>query len=240
MASQDIERLHAIGERTWIRTLDDRIGISREENRRKRRTPAPALPTEEKLLEDRADHLIEHHASYLNTQESQAGFNMKPPQYRMNLGERHNLRIRRGTLTDEERYEINKHINHTILMLRDLPLTGALRQVPEFAGGHHEKMDGTGYPKGLRRDDMSVVARAMAIADVFEALTAGDRPYKKAKRLSEAVHIMESMKRDRHLDPDLLDLFLTEGIWREYARQFMEPEQIDEPDIDAVLGTRPA
>lgn len=240
MASQDIERLHAIGERTWMRTLDDRIGISREEKRRKNRTPAPTLPTEEKLLDDRPDHLIEHYASYLNTQESLAGFNMKPLQYRMNLGERYNLGIRRGTLTAEERYQINKHINHTILMLRDLPLTGALRQVPEFAGGHHEKMDGTGYPKGLQRDGMSVVARAMAIADVFEALTAGDRPYKKAKRLSEAVRIMESMKRNRHLDPDLLDLFLTEGIWRDYARQFMEPEQIDEPDIGAVLQTRPA
>ena len=240
MAAQDIERLQAIGERRWMRTLDDRIGVSRDEKLRKNRTPAPALPVEEKLLDDRPDHLIDHYHSYLSAQESQAGFNMKPLRYRMNLGELYNLSIHRGTLTAEERYEINKHINHTILMLRDLPLTGALRQVPEFAGGHHEKMDGTGYPKGLRRDDMSVVARAMAIADVFEALTAADRPYKKAKKLSEAVRIMESMKRNKHLDPDLLDLFLSAGIWRDYAAQFMEPEQIDEPDIAAVLAIRPA
>ena len=97
-------------------------------------------------------------------------------------------------------------------------------------------MDGTGYPRGLRRDDMSVVARIMAIADVFEALTAADRPYKPGKKLSEAIRIMGAMKRERHLDPDLLDLFLTAGVWRDYARRYMKPDLVDEPDIAAVLA----
>ena len=240
MADEDIARLRGIGERTWVRTLDDRIGISRDEKLRKDRAPAPALPAKEQLLNDRVDHLIEHYGSQLDVMESQGGFSMKPPAYRMNLGELYNLSIGRGTLTAEERYEINRHMTRTIVMLQDLPLTGALRQVPEFAGGHHEKMDGTGFPRSLRREDMSVVARSMAIADVFEALTASDRPYKKAKKLSEAIRIMGAMKRDRHLDPDLLDLFLQAGIWRRYAQRYLDPEQIDEPDIDAVLAIKPA
>jgi HD-GYP domain-containing protein (c-di-GMP phosphodiesterase class II) len=239
MADEDIARLRHIGERTWMRTIDDRIGISRDEKLRKGRLPAAALPAEEPLLSDRADHLIEHRDNLLGELESKAGFSMTPPAHRLNLGEIYNLSIGRGTLTAEERYEINRHMTRTIVMLQSLPLTGALRQVPEFAGGHHEKMDGTGFPRGLRRDDMSVVARSMAIADVFEALTAADRPYKKAKKLSEAIRIMGAMKRDRHLDPDLLDLFLKEGIWRRYAQQYLSPDQIDEPDVEAVLGIRP-
>lgn len=240
MADEDIARLRRIGERTWTRTLDDRIGISRDERLRKDRAPAASLPVEEPLLSDRPEHLIEHHDNRLAELESEGGFSMKPLAHRLNQGEIYNLSIGRGTLTAEERYEINRHMTRTIVMLQDLPLTGALRQVPEFAGGHHEKMDGSGFPRGLRREDMSVVARSMAIADVFEALTAADRPYKKAKKLSEAVRIMGAMKRDRHLDPDLLDLFLKEGIWRRYARQYLNPDQIDEPDIDAVLAIRPA
>jgi len=236
MAPDHVERLHAIGDRVWTRTLDDRIGISRDELARKALTPAPPLPAREKLLDDRLDHLIAHHDSLLTELGAKAGFTLQRPQYRLNLGERYNLSIGRGTLTSEERYLINQHINHTIVMLEDLPLTGTMRHVPEYAGGHHEKMDGTGYPRGLRRDDMSVVARIMAIADVFEALTAADRPYKPGKKLSEAIRIMGVMKRERHLDPDLLDLFLTAEVWRDYARQYMKPELVDEPDIAAVLA----
>ena len=101
-------------------------------------------------------------------------------------------------------------------------------------------MNGTGYPKRLKRDQMSPVARMMAIADVFEALTAADRPYKKAKTLSEAIKIMGFMKKDNHLDPELLDLFLTAGVWKQYAERFLDAAQIDQPDIEAVLKTRPA
>src|SRR6185369_8531198 len=138
------------------------------------------------------------------------------------------------------RYRINDHIVQTIIMLESLPFPRHLKAVPELAGGHHEKMDGTGYPKGLTREQMSPVARTMAVADVFEALTAADRPYKKAKKLSEAIKIMGFMKKDRHLDPEILDLFLSTGVWRRYAERFLAPEQMDEPDIDAVLNTQPA
>jgi len=97
-------------------------------------------------------------------------------------------------------------------------------------------MDGTGYPKRLYRDDMSVQARIMAIADIFEALTATDRPYKKGKMLSEAIKIMSHMRADRHIDPDLFDLFLRSGVYREYADKFLKPEFIDTVDLDSYLA----
>jgi HD-GYP domain-containing protein (c-di-GMP phosphodiesterase class II) len=108
--------------------------------------------------------------------------------------------------------------------------------VTEIAGGHHEKLDGGGYPCSLTKENMSVEARIMAIADVFEALTAVDRPYKKGKTLSEAVKIMSFMKKDRHIDPDLFAIFLESGVYLEYARRFMRPEQIDEVDVTSYLG----
>jgi HD-GYP domain-containing protein (c-di-GMP phosphodiesterase class II) len=109
--------------------------------------------------------------------------------------------------------------------------------VPEIAGGHHEKMDGTGYPKRLSKDEMSPVARMMAIADIFEALTARDRPYKKGKTLSESIKIMSFMKKDKHIDPELFELFLRSGVYKEYAQRYMTPEQIDDVDIEKVLAT---
>lgn len=158
----------------------------------------------------------------------------------LNQEEVHNLSVRKGTLTDEERKEINNHIVVTIEMLEKLPFPRSLMRVPEYAGGHHEKMDGTGYPKGLIREQMSIPARIMAIADVFEALTAKDRPYKKGKTLSEAMQIMGRMKAENHLDPDLFDLFVKTGIYRQYAEKYMSPELIDEVDEEALLGIKPA
>jgi HD-GYP domain-containing protein (c-di-GMP phosphodiesterase class II) len=149
-----------------------------------------------------------------------------------------NLVISRGTLTDAERKIINHHIVATIRMLESLPYPKHLERVPEFAGGHHERMDGKGYPKGLTREQMSVQARIMGIADVFEALTAGDRPYKKGYTLSQALAILGKMKLDGHIDPDLFDVFLNDGVWREYAARFLSPEQIDAVDITHVPGYR--
>jgi len=122
-------------------------------------------------------------------------------------------------------------------MLSRLPFPRHLKNVPEIAGGHHEKMDGTGYPKRLTRDEMSPVARMMAIADIFEALTAADRPYKKGKTLSESIKIMGFMKKDSHIDPELFELFLTAGVYRRYAEKFMRKEQIDEVDIRPYLSS---
>ena len=147
-----------------------------------------------------------------------------------------NLCIGRGTLTEEERTIINDHIEVTIEMLERLPFPKGLTRVPEYAGGHHEKMDGTGYPRGLRRDQMSTPARMMAIADIFEALTAADRPYKKAKTLSGAMKIMGFMKKDSHIDPDLFELFVDAGVYRDYAERFLASDQIDAVDHDALLG----
>ncbi len=151
----------------------------------------------------------------------------------------YNLSIRRGTLTFEERKVINDHIVVTIEMLEKLPFPRNLLRVPEYAGGHHEKMDGTGYPRGLRREQMSIPARIMAIADVFEALTAVDRPYKKGKTLSEAMKIMGKMKAEHHLDPELFDLFVKSGVYRDYAKQFMSPDLIDDVDEAALLAIKP-
>ena len=140
----------------------------------------------------------------------------------------YNLTIPRGTLTPEERQVINDHIVVTINMLDELPYPKHLKNIPEFAGGHHEKLDGTGYPKGLTKHEMSVQARIMAIADIFEALTARDRPYKKGKTLSQAMRILGFMKDDAHIDVDLFDIFVKKKIYMKYAKGFLEPEQIDE------------
>lgn len=138
-----------------------------------------------------------------------------------------NLLIARGTLTHNERKVINNHITQTIKMLRKLPYPKHLANIPEFAGGHHEKMDGTGYPMGLTAKEMSIQARIMAIADIFEALTARDRPYKKGKTLSEAMRILGFMKNDAHIDPDLFNIFVKEKIHLEYAGEYLDPAQVD-------------
>jgi HD-GYP domain-containing protein (c-di-GMP phosphodiesterase class II) len=236
MAAEKRARLEAIASRTWLRTLDDRLGLSHEEAKRKARTPSTALPATELLLADKPEHIIERGPHDLVPEENPWGFKLMTPAYLYNRGELYNLAIERGTLSAEERYKINDHIVQTIVMLSRLPFPKHLRMVPELAGGHHEKMDGRGYPKRLSREDMSVQARIMAIADIFEALTATDRPYKKGKMLSEAIRIMWFMKKDQHIDPDLFDLFLTSGVFRAYAERYMEPRYIDDVDIGGYVG----
>jgi HD-GYP domain-containing protein (c-di-GMP phosphodiesterase class II) len=139
-------------------------------------------------------------------------------------------------LNNEEREIINHHIVATIKMLESLPFPKDLQKVPEYAGGHHEKMDGTGYPKGLHRHEMSIPARIMAIADIFEALTASDRPYKKGKKLSECMKIMGLMKQNNHIDPDIFDIFVKNKVYLAYAREYLKLEQIDDIDETAIPG----
>ena len=124
-------------------------------------------------------------------------------------------------------------------MLESLPYPKHLQVVPEYAGGHHEKMDGTGYPRGLTREQMSIPARMMAIADIFEALTAGDRPYKKGMPLSQALTILGRMRLNNHIDPDLFDVFINEKVYLEYAEKYLDSEQIDGFDITAIPGYSP-
>jgi len=237
MSPDKIARLREIAQRSWVRTLDDTLGISRDEMARKMRTPHPAAPCVEALLADREEHLIER--GQFDYPAPEWEFNLDVPQYLYNRGELYNLSVERGTLTHEERYKINEHIIQTIQLLDSLPLPKHLQAVPEIACGHHEKMDGSGYPLGLHREEMSELARMMAIADIFEALTAGDRPYKPGKTLSEALAIMAKLKENRHIDPEIFDLFLKSGVYLEYARRYMSAEQIDEVDISPLLAIQP-
>lgn len=150
-----------------------------------------------------------------------------------------NLKIGRGTLSVREREIINNHVSVTIKMLEALPYPRHLKRVPEYAGGHHEKMDGSGYPNKLKRKDMSIPARMLAIADVFEALTAKDRPYKKAMTLSQSLSILGRMKEENHVDPDLFDVFMWEKVYLKYANDHLNPAQIDEVDLDSIPGYVP-
>lgn len=147
-----------------------------------------------------------------------------------------NLSITKGTLNGKEREIINNHVVVTIKMLEALPWPRHLRKVPEYAGGHHERVDGKGYPRGLKRDNMSVQARIMGIADIFEALTAKDRPYKVGKTLTESLDILGRLKLDGHIDPDLFDVFVRAKVYLEYAKQFLDPLQIDNVNESKIPG----
>ena len=240
MGLAELERLHAIAARTWTRTLDDRIGLSWEELARKEGVHHIDLPTREPMLADRPEHRIGRRSGDRMPADNPWGFKLAEPELLYNRGELYNLSVRRGTLTAEERYKINDHIVQTIRMLSALPYPRHLRSVPEIAGGHHEKMDGTGYPRRLQRDQMSVVARMMAIADIFEALTARDRPYKRGKSLSEALAIMARMRDEKHIDAELFELFLRTGLPQRYAAQFLAPEQADAVEIERYLAATSA
>nr|WP_319564078.1 HD domain-containing phosphohydrolase [uncultured Rhodoferax sp.] len=163
---------------------------------------------------------IGSHYTWRNPDGIQTGF--------LSSDELENLSIRKGTLTAAERDVINYHIVATIKMLEKLPWPKHLKNVPEYAGGHHERMDGKGYPKGLTREQMSVQARIMGIADIYEALTASDRPYKPGMKLSQAMRIMAQFRDDGHIDPDLFDVFLHQGVYRRYGEKFLNPMQLDE------------
>jgi HD-GYP domain-containing protein (c-di-GMP phosphodiesterase class II) len=147
-----------------------------------------------------------------------------------------NLSIRAGTLSAAERETINYHIVATNKMLEQLPWPKHLKNVPEYAGGHHERMDGKGYPKGLTREQMSVQARVMGIADIFEALTARDRPYKPGMKLSQAMSIMHRFSKNGHIDPDLFEIFALRGVYLRYAQQFLDPWQIDDVNMQGWIN----
>ncbi|MBH3429710.1 HD domain-containing phosphohydrolase [Pseudomonas alkylphenolica] len=240
MRDEDVERLQQIGARRWFRHFDNRLGLSRDEAERLAAVPSATLPAEERLLADRIDHLVPWGERKPPVDKHDPrnlwGFDMRLPAQAYNFGELYNLGIRRGTLTDEERFKINEHIVQTIIMLNTLPLPRNLKRVPDIAGNHHEKMDGTGYPRRLRKDDMSIAERVIAIADIFEALSAADRPYKPAKTLSESLKILSAMARDQHIDAELFRVFLVSGVYREYGEQFLRREQLDDIDIQSYLA----
>ena len=213
LSEDDIQRIYEIGKRTYHRHFDKTLGLSWDEMERLKGKMPPKTDPKETLLEDRPDHLF-------------GG---------CNRGEVHNLIVPRGTLTEEETKKINSHIDATIEMLKEIPFPVYAKNVVEYAAAHHEHMDGTGFPNHLKREQMSVPARILGLADVFEALSASDRPYKKTKTLSEIVAIMSDMAKSGHLDPDVFNLFLTSGVYKEYAEQYMKPEQIDHVKISSYI-----
>lgn len=233
LSDSALARIAEIAGYQWTRTLDDTAGVSTAELARKTRQPLRPLPVQEPLLADKEEHIV-YRDMKCHLPESYQ-FRLREPEYLYNYGEIYNLSIRRGTLTEEERYKINEHIMQTIIMLKKLPFPRTMANVPVIAGGHHERMDGKGYPYQLREEQMSIPVRMMAIADVFEALTAADRPYKPGKRLSEALSIMAMMVNENHLNRDLFILFLQSGVWKDYATAFLQAEKVDEVDVRELL-----
>ena len=246
MADESLARLKAIGAQTWIRHFDPSLGLSAEESRRlELATPnASALPATEFLLADRPEHLVAWGTRKPHVEKGDPlnvhGFDMVLPAHQQNMGELYNLSVRRGTLTDEDRFKINDHIVQTYSMLKQLPWPAQLAKVPDIAATHHEKMDGKGYPRKLSGSQLTVFDRVMALADIFEALTAADRPYKAPKTLTESLRIMAFMSKDQHIDGELFRYFLHSGIWRDFASRYMQPSQIDEVDVAAVDKLIPA
>jgi HD-GYP domain-containing protein (c-di-GMP phosphodiesterase class II) len=239
MTPERTARLERISRQTWVRHLDDTLGLSHLELLLKGEAAGPRGPVMEPLLADRPEHIIPRTNGAGPFGGDSHDFRMEVPEHQYNRGEVHNLRVGRGTLTTEERFKINEHVIQSIRMLRRMPFPKELRRVPEWAGNHHEKLDGTGYPRRLAAGELSIPERIMALADIFEALTATDRPYHAPKTLSQAMRIMSSMCAGGHICPDLFALFVRSGLHVEYGRQFLETEQIDEVDVTAILSAVP-
>lgn len=234
MPDEWVTRLKQIANIHWYRTIDDRLGVSKMELARKQRTPVQPLPARETVLSDRPDHLIEHDVAVpAAAADNPHGFRVDVPQYKYNQGEIYNLSIQYGTLTREERFKISDHVMQTIVMLEELDFPIGLQNVPLYAGSHHERMDGNGYPRGITGEEMPVPSKIIAIADIYEALTAADRPYKAAKTQKEAIDIMAKMAEQGHIDGDLFRLFVSAGVYVEYASLYLQEFQIDK--VDAAL-----
>ncbi len=224
-----LKRIKEISKRKWNRTISDRLGTSWVE--KSRNDTLETLPTMEPVISDKQVHQIPWDTQFNPKANWKENFNLTPGKYQYNRGELYNLSIQTGTLTKEEKFIVNNHIIQTIDMLSQLSYPENLSNVPEIAGNHHEKMDGTGYPRGIPAGELSIPARVLAIADIFEALTASDRPYKKAKDLKEAISIMTKLSTSGHIDPELYMLFLQKGIFMNYANSNLQEEQIVEVDI---------
>lgn len=228
----DHARLRAIGARTWTPYFDRSLGLSREEQERQAAGGTASLPVRERLLADRPEHVIawgeDAPSVARDDPRNQWGFDMALPPHAAHHGELHNLGILRGTLNDAERFQANLHAVHTMTMLSALPLPGDLADLPTLAANHHERPDGSGYPRRLRGDALGIPDRILAIADIFEALTANDRPYKPPYSLAHALEAMQGMVRAGHIDADLFALFLRSGV----CRRYMDAHMPGEPTLD--------
>ena len=232
ISEASVERINSIAQQTWMRHFDDRLGLSPFEELAKPQGDA-CLPIIEFLLNDKPEHIIARVREM--TFDEKYGIKVDVPNHLYNLGEIYNLSIAKGTLTEEDRFKINEHMISGIKMLESLPFPPELSRVPRYASTHHETLKGTGYPRRLRGEDLSIPERILVIADIYEALTASDRPYKKAKSVSVAIDIMHKMALDEHLDMDLFLLFLESGVYLEYAKIFLPDAQIDDIDVCQYL-----
>jgi len=228
MSDESIAELKKIGKQTWLRNFDETKGLSPFE-RNRFNVSSKALPAKEPLLSDKVSHLIRHPAPYHI--DAKFGIKMEVPDYLYNLGELYNLSIRKGTLTAEERFKINEHMISGIKMLDNIPFPDELKRVPRYASSHHETMKGTGYPRKLAGEELSIPERILALSDVFEALTAADRPYKQAKTLKQAMDIIYYMVVDEHLDKEVFKLFIETEVYLKYAEKYLTAEQFDDVDV---------
>ena len=228
-----LARLKDLSTKTWVRNFDDQLGLSPVEELRVS-SPSESLPVTEQLLSDKPEHVIErvHSAEHA----PKLGIKMEIPEHLYNLGEVYNLSVSRGTLTKEDRFKIQEHMISTIKMLDSLPFPEELKNVPRYASTHHETIRGSGYPRKLHGNELSIPEKLLAVADVFEALTASDRPYKKAKPVSVAIDILHKMVLDEHIDEDCFKLFISSRTYLEYANKFLDPEQIDAVDEAKYLA----
>ncbi len=229
---EKLDRLQDIAKTTWQRHFDDQLGLSPLEELRARNFKQ-VLPVTEQLLSDKPEHIVQRVQAAIYPPE--LGINMDIPEHLYNLGEIYNLSVSRGTLTAEDRFKINEHMISTIKMLESLPFPEELKNVPRYASTHHETMRGSGYPRKLPGEKLSIPERILAIADIFEALTAADRPYKKAKPVSAAIDIMHNMVLDNHIDRDCFELFVRDKVYLRYAREFLPESQIDDVDTSKYL-----
>lgn len=220
VSDSDKNKLHKIAQLNWQPYFNERLGLSQEELTQY--TDYPEV-SELSILADKPSHLLYNQ----NLRCDSTKYNLQQPELRNNLGELYNLSVSAGTINSEERYAINHHIIQTIEILEKLPFPKHLSRVPEIAGAHHEKLNGNGYPKGLCGDEISFEARILAIADIFEALTASDRPYKKAKTLPQAIGIMQQLASKGELDQDLLNFFIVEKIPEHYGKVHLKAEQLN-------------
>ncbi|MDC0932464.1 hypothetical protein OAR97_01325 [Arcobacteraceae bacterium] len=227
------KRIQEISVQTWVRNFDDSLGLAVEEKKRVL-SENSTTPQVEKLLDDKLRHIIPRE-DFDYKEYEQMGFKTEVPDNLYNFGEVYNLTISAGTLSYEERFKIQEHVHMTIKMLQKLPFPEHLKNVPLYAGAHHETLIGTGYPRKLSAEDMPIASRIMAIADIFEALTASDRPYKEAKTLSQSIEIMASMVKRQHIDSDIFKLFLENDLHIIYAEKYLDKKQIDVVDISKYI-----
>jgi len=232
ITDEDCKRLQQISKITWERNFSKSLGLSWQEKEQiNKNAQEEQIPATEQLLSDTQEHKIPRDESDFKLYQKE-DIKMQIPDLLYNKGELYNLCIPIGTITNEEKFKIQEHAVHTLKILRELPWSDKLKDIVEDAANHHEYIDGTGYPRSLKGEELSIPARIMAIADIFEAITATDRPYKKSNTLSQTLMIIAQLVKAKKIDSDIFKLFIEEKIYLEYAKIYMKKEQIDLENIN--------